>query len=63
MLEKGFLACDQFKPSYAHEIDDIAEYLEAVSDAFLTIAEAVAWGDVERRLKGPPAQKGFYRLA
>jgi len=62
MLEKGFLACDQFKPSYAHEIDDIAEYLEAVSDAFLTIAEAVAWGDVARCLKGPPAQKGFYRL-
>ena len=63
MLEQGFLACDQFKPSYAHEMDDIAEYLEAVSDVFLTIAEAVAWGDVERRLKGPPAQKGFYRLA
>ena len=62
MLEAGYLAGDQFKPSYAHEMDDIAEYLGAVSDAFLTIAEAVAWGDVDRRLKGPPAQKGFYRL-
>ncbi len=62
MLERGFLACDQFKPSYAHEMDDIVEYLEGVSDVFLTIAEAVAWGDVDRRLKGPPAQKGFYRL-
>lgn len=62
MLERGFLAGDQFKPSYAHQMDEIAEYLEAVSDAFLTMAEAVAWGDVDRRLKGPPAQKGFYRL-
>ncbi len=62
MLERGFLASDQFKPSYAHEIDDVVEYLEAVSDTFLTMAEAVAWGDLDRRLKGPPAQKGFYRL-
>jgi len=62
MLEQGFLASDQFKPSFAHEIDDVVEYLEAVSDIFLTMAEAVAWGDVDRRLKGPPAQKGFYRL-
>lgn len=62
MLEQGFLAGDQFKPSYAHEMDDIVEYLEAVSDTFLTLAEAVAWGDVDRRLNGPPAQKGFYRL-
>ncbi len=62
MLERGFLACDQFKPSYAHEMDDVVEYLEAVSEAFLAIAEAVAWGDAGRRLKGPPAQQGFYRL-
>jgi glutamate-1-semialdehyde 2,1-aminomutase len=62
MLEKGFLAGDQFKPSFAHEMEDVAEYLEAVSDAFLAMAEAVAWGDVDRRLKGPPAKKGFYRL-
>ena len=62
MLEKGFLAGDQFKPSFAHEMEDVTEYLEGVADAFLAIAEAVAWGDVDRRLKGPPAQKGFYRL-
>ena len=62
MLEKGYLAGDQFKPSFAHEMEDVAEYLEAVSDAFLVMAEAVAWGDVDRRLKGPQAKKGFYRL-
>jgi len=62
MLDKGFLAGDQFKPSYAHQMDDLSEYLEAASDAFLTIAEAVAWGDVDRRLHGPPAQSGFFRL-
>ena len=62
MLEKGYLACDQFKPSFAHKHDHVSEYLEAVSDTFLTLADAVAWGDVALRLKGPPAHKGFYRL-
>jgi len=62
MLEKGFLASDQFKPSYAHSADHVAEYLEAVSDTFIVLAEALAWEDLDRRLKGPPVQKGFYRL-
>ena len=62
MLEKGFLACDQFKPSLAHEPDHVAEYIEALTDAFLVLAESVAWEDIDRRLKGPPAQRGFYRL-
>lgn len=62
MLEKGFLASDQFKPSFAHAPDHVAEYLEAVSDTFLVLAESLAWGDIDRRLNGPPAQKGFYRL-
>ena len=63
MLEKGFLASDQFKPSFAHGLDHVSEYLEAVTDTFLVLAESVAWEDIDRRLKGPPAQKGFYRLA
>ena len=62
MLEKGFLASDQFKPSFAHAPDHVSEYLEAVTDTFLWLAESVAWEDIDRRLKGPPAQKGFYRL-
>ena len=62
MLEKGFLASDQFKPSFAHAPDHVAEYLEAVSDTFIMLAESLGWGDLDRRLKGPPAQKGFYRL-
>ena len=62
MLEKGFLASDQFKPSYAHQPEHVAEYLEAVADAFMAIGDAIAWGEVTTRLKGPTAQKGFYRL-
>jgi len=62
MLDKGFLASDQFKPSYAHATEHVAEYLEAVSHSFMVLAESLAWGDLGRRLKGPSAQKGFYRL-
>jgi len=62
MLEKGYLAGDQFKPSFAHQADHVAEYLDAVSDTFMALADAVAWGEVGARLKGPPAKKGFYRL-
>ena len=62
MLEKGYLAGDQFKPSFAHQADHVAEYLDAVSETFMALADAVSWGEVSTRLKGPPAQKGFYRL-
>ncbi|MEC4673636.1 MAG: aminotransferase class III-fold pyridoxal phosphate-dependent enzyme [Nitrospirota bacterium] len=50
MLEKGFLASDQFKPSFAHGLDHVSEYLEAVTDTFLVLAESVAWEDIDRRL-------------
>ena len=62
MLGKGYLAGDQFKASFAHQADHVAEYLDAVSETFMALADAVSWGEVSTRLKGPPAQKGFYRL-
>jgi glutamate-1-semialdehyde aminotransferase len=62
MLEKGYLAWNQFKPSFAHQEHHVEEYLAAVIDTFAVLAEAVAQGDVASRLKGPPAQRGFYRL-
>ena len=62
MLEKGFLASDQFKPSFAHQVDHVTEYLEAFLDTCMELAEALAWGDVSRRLKGPTIRRGFYRL-
>jgi len=63
MLEKGYLAWNQFKPSLAHQVLHIEKYLAAVTDAFAILAEAIRRGDAYNRLKGPPARRGFYRLA
>jgi glutamate-1-semialdehyde aminotransferase len=62
MLEKGYLAYNQFKPSWAHQEHHVEAYLAAVTDTFATLAEAVAQGDAASLLKGPPARRGFYRL-
>ncbi|RMH08886.1 MAG: aminotransferase class III-fold pyridoxal phosphate-dependent enzyme [Nitrospirae bacterium] len=62
MLERGYLASDQFKPSFAHRSNHLAEYLEVTSEVFLILAQALAGDDVNRFLKGPPVQRGFYRL-
>lgn len=62
MLEKGYLAYNQFKPSFAHQKHHVEEYLGAVSETFAILAEAVVQGDAVSRLKGPPARRGFYRL-
>ncbi len=62
MLEKGYLAYNQFKPSFAHTTEHVAGYLAAVEESFGLLAEAVKLGDAASRLKGPPAQRGFYRL-
>ena len=63
MLEKGYLAYNQFKPSFAHQQHHVEGYLEAAEGAFATMAEAIRNEDVAQRLKGPVAQPGFYRLA
>lgn len=63
MLERGYLAWTQFKPSLAHGEEHIAPYLDAVADVFVEIAEARERGDVHDRLTGPTARRGFYRLA
>jgi glutamate-1-semialdehyde aminotransferase len=62
MLERGYLAYNQFKPSFAHQPAHVAEYIKAVDAAFTMIAEAVRAGDSASRLKGPCARRGFYRL-
>jgi proline dehydrogenase len=63
MLEKGYLAYNQFKPSFAHTKDHVDSYLAAVEDAFTSLAQALAHGNPASLLKGPIAQRGFYRLA
>lgn len=62
MLERGYLAFNQFKPSFAHGEEHVRKYLAAVEEAFVVLAEAVEKGDVRARLRGPAARSGFYRL-
>lgn len=62
MLERGYLAYNQFKPSFAHQPSHVAEYMKAVESTFATIADAIRGGDCASRLKGPAARRGFYRL-
>jgi glutamate-1-semialdehyde 2,1-aminomutase len=62
MLGRGYLAFNQFKPSFAHQPAHIAAYMTAVEETFAMLAEALRTGDGASRLKGPCAQRGFYRL-
>jgi glutamate-1-semialdehyde 2,1-aminomutase len=62
MLEKGYLAWGQFKPSLAHTVDDVADYLRAFGEVLPVIAEAAHKGDAASRLPGGVARRGFYRL-
>jgi glutamate-1-semialdehyde 2,1-aminomutase len=61
-LEKGFLATGAFYASYSHKPEHVEKYLTAVEDAFIVLAEAIGKNDVDRRLNGPVAHAGFYRL-
>jgi glutamate-1-semialdehyde 2,1-aminomutase len=63
LLEKGYLAYNQFKPSFAHTEQHVDRYLVHVGEAFAVLAEALAQDNLLSRLKGPVAQRGFYRLA
>jgi len=62
MLEEGYLAHNQFKPSLAHTRQHVQSYLQAVERVFGVLAEAAARGDALQRLRGPQARRGFYRL-
>jgi glutamate-1-semialdehyde 2,1-aminomutase len=62
MLERGYLAHNQFKPSFAHQPEHIEAYLQAVREVFAILAESLKSGDTASRLLGPPARRGFYRL-
>lgn len=62
MLDQGFLAYNQFKPSLAHTDQHVDDYLALVSPAFDLLRSAIDKGDVTTRLRGQPARSGFYRL-
>lgn len=60
MLEKGFLAGGSYYAMYAHTFEHVEKYLDAVDDAFATIANT---SDVKSALVGKPTVSGFGRLA
>jgi glutamate-1-semialdehyde 2,1-aminomutase len=62
MLENGYLAWGQFKPSLAHTHQQVDEYLVVLRETFGILAESLARGTTASQLKGPVAQRGFYRL-
>jgi len=62
MLERGYLAFFQFKPSWAHQEEHLTRYLADVETVFEELAEAARRGDAQQRLAGPPARDGFFRL-
>jgi glutamate-1-semialdehyde 2,1-aminomutase len=63
MLERGYLAYNQFKPSFAHSPEHVESYLATVEEVFAVLAMGLAQADLQSRLGGPVAQRGFYRLA
>jgi hypothetical protein len=62
MLERGFLDNGGFYATYAHSDDVLAQYAEALRDAWPVLARAVAEDKVEASLKGPVGHSGFARL-
>jgi len=62
MMEKGFLASKAFYATYAHQDRHVDDYLLAVDDVFIHLAETIDKGTVMESLKGPVAHTGFHRL-
>lgn len=62
MLARGFLATGHVNLTLAHTEEIVSLYSVAVDEVFCEIADALAKGEVESRLKGPAAHKGFRRL-
>jgi len=62
MLERGFLAKPIVYLTLAHNEENLGEYDLAVGEVFQIMADALAKGDVQARLKGPVAVSGFRRL-
>jgi glutamate-1-semialdehyde aminotransferase len=63
MLDRGYLASNLFYAMVAHTAGLVDGYICAVREVFALLKEAVDEGSVERRLRGPVAHSGFYRLA
>lgn len=63
MLERGYMAWNQFKPSYAHTKEIVIKYLEVMREVIKEIS--LIKDDKEKILEelvSLPARRGFYRL-
>jgi glutamate-1-semialdehyde aminotransferase len=62
MLKQGFLAPNKLYLTLAHNEENLAEYDNAIGQAFAVIAQALEKDDVKDRLNGPLAYTTFRRL-
>lgn len=62
MLQRHFLASTLFYAMYAHTLEHVELYLQAVDDTFLEISKAIESGNIRDKLIGEPAREGFKRL-
>jgi hypothetical protein len=62
MLARGYLAAGAFYPTYAHQLDLVADYLQNVEVVFGFMRQQLDAGSVLSALHGPVAQSGFARL-
>ena len=63
MLEKGFLATKSFYAMYAHTLENVKDYLNAVDNSFRAISNAIKNGSLKKKLQGNPSSVGFKRLS
>ncbi|MBS1828062.1 MAG: aminotransferase class III-fold pyridoxal phosphate-dependent enzyme [Acidobacteria bacterium] len=63
MLDRGFLASNAFYAMYAHTEAQVQCYAAAVREVFQNLRTAIDANDVTKRLRGPVAHSGFFRLA
>lgn len=62
MLDRGFLASSNFRPSYAHQPEHVERYVAATREIFMHLADSAKRGTLAGQLTGPVQGRGFYRL-
>jgi glutamate-1-semialdehyde aminotransferase len=62
MLDRGWLAFTQFKPSYAHKESHVERYLQDCEAVFQELSKAIKAGDIKNQLRSPLVRRGFARL-
>jgi len=62
MLQQGFLASNLFYSMHAHTEENVSAYHSAIDESFNEIRRSIDKGDLNEKLLGKPAAKGFQRL-